>query len=753
MVGVDVGGTFTDVFVWDEAAGRVTTAKVPSTRGDQSGGFVEGIRSRVGDFAEIATVVHGTTVGTNALLERKGARTGIITTAGFRDVLEMRRRDRPTTWGLWGTFEPVVPRDLRREVAERVLADGTVEAPVALDQVEDRGAGAGRGGLRGGLRLLHQRLCQRRQRAPARSRRCAASGPTPYVTAATEIMPEIREFERLSTAALNAYLQPVVSAYLDRLEGALAAGGFGGDVLIVQSNGGVMTVETAKRFPVRTALSGPAAGVIAARAIARAAGFENVITCDMGGTSFDVSLIAGGEAALAAQTAIDFGMVVRTPMIEITTIGAGGGSIARVDAGGILQVGPESAGSDPGPACYGQGNDRPTVTDANLVLGRINPDRPIGERGRLDVEAAREAVRAHVGGPLGLDVKDAAEAILKVANARMAGAIRLVSIERGHDPARFAAMPFGGGGALHAGALMRDVGLGSAIVPRFPGVTSALGCVVADMRHDRVQTVNRPLAELDCAALEAEMRGVADEAEAAAGARRRRLRAHRAGVRARHALSRPDAHRGRAAAGPGCARRGRGSSAAFDDAYRAAYGRLLAGDPGARAELPRRGDRAAAAFRHGGLRAAGGPGRGGAARRAAGPGRWRRARGAGLGAAGAAGGRRGRRPGDPGAAGHDDLRRPRPDGPGGPLRQPDHHAERAMERAFDPATTALVLVDLQNDFLHPRGRLWPRPGRRSRGDRRPARPARAAGRGGARGRAAGSSRRISRWCRARAASP
>ena len=405
----------------------------------------------------------------------------------------------------------------RLEVDERVLADGTIETPVALDQVAAQ------------ARALREVGCEAvcvffiNGYANAMNEQQAVEAvrslwPTPYVSAATEIIPEIREFERLSTATLNAYLQPVVSSYLDRLEGELKAHGSAADVLIVQSNGGVMAVETAKRFPVRTALSGPAAGVIAARAIARAAGFPNVITCDMGGTSFDVSLIADGEAALAAQTAIDFGMVIRTPMIEITTIGAGGGSIAWVDAGGILQVGPESAGSNPGPACYGQGNDRPTVTDANLVLGRINAERPIGGKlDRLDVTVAREAIQAHVAATLDLDVLDAAEAVLKVANAKMAGAIRLVSIERGLDPAKFAAMPFGGGGALHAGALMRDVGLGWALVPRFPGVTSALGCVVADMRHDRVQTVNRLMSELDCPTLETEMRAVADETEALLG--------------------------------------------------------------------------------------------------------------------------------------------------------------------------------------------------------------------------------------------
>jgi N-methylhydantoinase A len=253
-------------------------------------------------------------------------------------------------------------------------------------------------------------------------------------------------------------------------------------------------------------LSGPAAGVIASSHIAKAAGFANVITCDMGGTSFDVSLIASNKTVLAAQTAVDFGLVIRTPMIEITTIGAGGGSIAWIDRGGLLQIGPESAGSDPGPVCYGLGNTRPTVTDANLVLGRINADRPIGGKlDRLDVAAAEAAIAEHVGKPLGLDTMAAAEAIVRVANSRMAGAIRLVSIERGYNPRQFAAMPFGGGGGLHVGALIKEVGLANALVPRFPGVTSALGCVIADMRHDFVRTINQMLDGLDVAQLDALM--------------------------------------------------------------------------------------------------------------------------------------------------------------------------------------------------------------------------------------------------------
>ncbi|MCP4997580.1 MAG: hydantoinase/oxoprolinase family protein [Hyphomicrobiales bacterium] len=514
VIGVDVGGTFTDVFVLDEAAGTTTTSKVPSTHGDQSKGFIEGIASRVERFSNISTVVHGTTVGTNALLERKGARTGIITTQGFRDVLEMRRRDRPTTWGLKGAFTPVVERPDRVEVNERVLSDGSVLVAVDEEEARARALDLASAGCESVCVFFINGYANadNEQRAVEAVR---SVWPNPYVTAATEILPEIREFERLSTATLNAYLQPVVSSYFDRLETGLAGNGFEGDILIVQSNGGVMAVDTAKRFPVRTALSGPAAGVIAATEIAGAAGFDNIITCDMGGTSFDVSLVAGGKAALSAQTSIDFGMVVRTPMIEITTIGAGGGSIASVDQSGLLQVGPQSAGSDPGPVCYGLGNTAPTVTDANLVLGRINAARPIGGKlDRLDVGAARAAIDADIGNKLDLSVEDAAEAILRLANAKMAGAIRLVSIERGHDPAKFAAMPFGGGGALHAGALINEVGLGSALIPRYPGITSALGCVVADMRHDKVQTVNQLLDQLDAADLGVKMNADADAMEA-----------------------------------------------------------------------------------------------------------------------------------------------------------------------------------------------------------------------------------------------
>ena len=505
LVGVDVGGTYTDVFVLNLNEGAISVAKVPTTAPDQSEGFLEAVTSSVSEVSQIATIVHGTTVATNALLERRGAKTGVITTKGFRDVLEMRRRDRPTTWGLWGTFEPIVPRDLRLEVEERILADGTIDTKLDVAEVKNAAS------------YLLEKQCAAlsivfinsyvNNRNEQEAKKAAQEiWPNSHITVSSEILPEIREYERASTATLNAFLQPPVSDYLKTLETSLEQQEFRGQVLIVQSNGGVMNLERAKTLPVRTALSGPAAGVIAAAYIGMVAGQPNIISCDMGGTSFDVSLIVNGESSLSAQSSIGFGMVVRTPMVEIVTIGAGGGSIARVDEGGLLQVGPDSAGSSPGPACYGLGNMAPTVTDANVLLGRINSQNPIGGKlKKLDVEAAKSAIQSKIAEPLGINVFEAADAILQVANGKMASAIRLVSVERGHEPGTFAAMPFGGGGALHAGALIKEVGLACALVPRFPGITSALGCVIADMRYDQVQTINQQLGSLDLEFLDNQM--------------------------------------------------------------------------------------------------------------------------------------------------------------------------------------------------------------------------------------------------------
>ncbi len=497
LVGIDVGGTFTDVFVIDQDTGKASVHKVPSTRGKEADGFFHGLGNGAPDLRAVAAVIHGTTVGTNALLERKGARAGLITTSGFRDILEMRRRDRPTTWGLWGQYEPVIPRSMSRQVEGRILSDGREHVPfdevgfcAAVDDLIEAGAQS--------VGVVFINAFANDDHENRARQLLNARWPNAHISISSELLPEIREYERASTTVLNAYLQPPVGDYLATLENRLAENNFGGEFLIVQSNGGLMRAQEAARTPVKTALSGPAAGVYASAYLARGSGFDNIITCDMGGTSFDISLVSDGEAALAAQASVDFGLVIRSPMIEITTIGAGGGSIACVDAGGIIQIGPESAGSVPGPVCYGQGNQRPTVTDANVVLGRINSDSPIGGKlESLDTDAARTAIMDEIGTPLGLDVMQAAEAIIDVANARMAGAIRLVSIERGHDPRSFAAMPFGGGGALHCCALVREINFAGALVPRFPGVVSALGCVIADMRHDFVRTVQEPVSTSD----------------------------------------------------------------------------------------------------------------------------------------------------------------------------------------------------------------------------------------------------------------
>ncbi len=509
VVGVDVGGTFTDFFFLDETTGDCKVAKVQTTLNNQAEGFLAGILKNVDQVADITTVVHGTTVGTNALHERKGAKTGIITSEGFRDVLEMRRRDRPQTWGLWGSFQPVVPRNLRLEVAERTLADGTVQTTVNREEVKQAAHKLLAAGVES-VSIVFINSYANPENEQIALKIVKEIWPNEFVEISANILPEIREFERTSTTTLNAYLQPTIGSYLAKIEAGLKDEGFKGQLLIVQSNGGVMTVDTARNLPIRTALSGPAAGVIASAYIACEADFPHVITCDMGGTSFDVSLVENCKNTLSAQTNIGFGMTIRTPMIEITTIGAGGGSIAKVDSTNLLQVGPESAGSFPGPVCYGLGNDCPTVTDANVVLGRINADKPIGGKlSRLDVKSAKASIEKQIAAPLGLDVMTAAEAIIKVANSKMAGAIRLVSIERGYDPQKFAAMPFGGGGALHVGALIREVGLRSAIIPRYPGINSALGCVIADMRHDFVQTVNGVLGVLDLKKLEQAMLSLA----------------------------------------------------------------------------------------------------------------------------------------------------------------------------------------------------------------------------------------------------
>jgi N-methylhydantoinase A len=492
QIGVDVGGTFTDLLALDPANGVFRVAKVPSTPEDQSVGFTAGLAVLETELAAVAALVHGTTVATNAVLERKGARCGLITTAGFRDVLELGRRTRPNPYGMTGSFEALIPRDLRTEVTERIDAAGRVVTPLdetavrqAVSRLRERGAEALV------IHFIHAYA------NPAHEQRCATIAreiwPNRFVTLGSDILREVREFERGSTAALNGYVQPIVSRYLGRLSQNLRGAGLSNELLVMQGNGGMMAAGTAIDLAVHTIMSGPAAGAIAAAWIGVQAGHPNLVACDMGGTSFDVSLIAAGEPALSAEKDIAYGVPLRVPLVDIHTIGAGGGSIARITRAGLLQVGPESAGARPGPIAYGRGGTAVTVTDANLLLGRLNPDRLTGVAGTAPTETIAAAIEEQIGAPLGLDPIAAAAAILAVTTNQLAHAIRLVSVEKGHDPRDFALFAFGGAGPLHAVEIARELGLPTVLVPRFPGITSGLGCVLAPIRHDFVQSIGQPL--------------------------------------------------------------------------------------------------------------------------------------------------------------------------------------------------------------------------------------------------------------------
>jgi N-methylhydantoinase A len=496
QIGVDVGGTFTDLLALDPERGVFRVAKMPSTPEDQSVGFIAGLSVLETDLTAVAALVHGTTVATNAVLERKGARCGLITTAGFRDVLELGRRTRPNPYGMTGSFEALIPRDLRAEVSERIDAAGRVLTP--LDEAAVRQE-VHRLRARGAEALVIQFIHSYAN--PSHEQRCAEIArelwTNQYVTLSSDILREVREFERGSTAALNGYVQPIVSRYLGRLSQNLRSAGLNNELLVMQGNGGMMSTGTAVDLAVRTVLSGPAAGAIAAARVGAQAGYPNLVACDMGGTSFDVSLIAAGEPALSAEKDIAYGVPLRLPLVDIHTIGAGGGSIARITRAGLLQVGPESAGARPGPIAYRRGGTDVTVTDANLVLGRLNPDRLTGAAGVAPMERIAAAIEAQIGAPLGLDAIAAAVAVLAVTTNQLAHAIRLVSVEKGHDPRDFALFAFGGAGPLHAVEIARELGIPTVLVPRFPGITSGLGCVLAPVRHDFVQSIGQPLANAE----------------------------------------------------------------------------------------------------------------------------------------------------------------------------------------------------------------------------------------------------------------
>ncbi len=497
IVGVDVGGTFTDLIVLDDATGAVRIAKVPSTPDNQAFGVLSAIEQGGAALDEIETIVHGTTVTTNALLERKIASCGLITTKGFRDSLELGRRTRPNPYGLIGSFDCLIPRNLRLEAIERMDADGEIVTPLDEQSVRDAVQRLIEDGVESlVIHFLHSYINDAHERRAEEIAR--EMWPNNYVTRGSAIMAEYREYERGTTAMINASVQPVLDRYIKRLRDELKGRGYAHDLLVMQGNGGTVSSTIIADAAVNTVMSGPASGVIAAAYTATRAGQPNVIACDMGGTSCDVALIKDGIPQVSSELEIEYAMPIHVPMVDVRTIGAGGGSIAHISAAGILEVGPESAGSVPGPICYGRGGKRPTITDANLVLGRLNPDAILAADAKVSLQDVRDALVAQIARPLGLaSAEDAAAAIIQIANTKMAGALRMVSLARGHDPRDFALFPFGGAGPLHAAALARELGVPKVLVPARPGITNAVGCIVADVRHDYVNTVNTPLPAAD----------------------------------------------------------------------------------------------------------------------------------------------------------------------------------------------------------------------------------------------------------------
>ncbi len=496
IIGVDVGGTFTDLVTIDGDTGKIRIAKTPTTLENQANGVINALDLADVSLPEVDLIVHGTTTTTNAVLERKLSKTGLITTAGFRDVLELGRRTRPQPYGMKGQFFPVIPRDLRLEVAERMDATGNVLTP--LDE----------NGLRTAVQTLLEAGCEalvihflHAYANPDHEKRAADIAaeiwPNDYITTGHSLLSETREFERGVTAAVNASVQPLLERYVRRLRDRLGEKGYAGDVLVMNGNGGMVASRLVSREAAKTVMSGPASGVMAAAYTGQRAGEHNLLTYDMGGTSTDVALVRNGTPPVSNEIEIEYAMPIHVPMVDVRTVGAGGGSIATVNAAGLLEVGPASAGADPGPICYGKSGQEPTISDANMLLGRLNPDKLNAVAGGISQARIAEIFDQKLGEPLGVDAMAAAEAVIRLANAKMAGAIRMVSLSLGADPRDFALFAFGGAGPLHAAALAKELGVPRVLIPARPGMTNALGCIVADLRHDYVQTVNQPLGSAD----------------------------------------------------------------------------------------------------------------------------------------------------------------------------------------------------------------------------------------------------------------
>ena len=532
-IGCDIGGTFTDI-VAQMGDGALHVRKVASTPNDPGEAVVAGLADLLADvgasLSDVREVVHGTTVGSNTILQKAGAKTGLITTAGFRDILEIGRIRTPTMFDLtWEKPEPLVPRRHRLEVGERMGADGNVVRPLVDDEVLAAGKRLVDEGIEA-VAICYINSCFNAEHERRSASLLADHFPDLLVTASCDVLPEMKEYERTSTTVVNAYLLVEMRRYLANLTRNLGAAGMTAPLLVVASSGGMMRVETASEIPVFAVGSGPAGGGMGAARLGQANGNPDAIAFDMGGTTAKASIIEGGAPMLTSEyefrdgisTPSRFikggGYMLKVPAIDIAEVGAGGGSIAWIDDGGLLQVGPLSAGADPGPACYGRGNDRPTVTDANVVLGYLNPAGLAGGSLEIDPQLSERAIMTHIGEPLGLNLVQAASGVRKIANVAMARAIRSVTVERGRDARDMVLMAFGGGGPVHAVEVAGLLGIREVIVPAMSGVFCSVGMLASDVEHNFVRNILRPLAQLDAQTFAAAVEGLAADGRARLGA-------------------------------------------------------------------------------------------------------------------------------------------------------------------------------------------------------------------------------------------
>ena len=514
-IGVDIGGTFTDLVTFDSAAGGLAMSKSFTTPADRTDGVLDVLAEDGVALSAVSQFVHGTTTATNAVVERKGGRVGLISTAGFRDTLEIMRINRERHYDLqWASPVPLVPRRLRFEATERMDYRGRIVTPLdigalAATVAEMRAAAVESIAvcfLFSFMNPIHERQARDV---------ISQVWPAVPVSISSEILPEIREYERSSTVVIDAYVKPVMGTYFENLEQRLASEGMQCGVTVISSGGGIVPVAEAKATPVRTLQSGPAGGVIGAAHLGTQSGYPNLLAIDVGGTSFEVSLIEGGVPSRTTEGFIEWGIPFKIPLVDVKSIGAGGGSIARVDPGGLIQVGPDSAGSEPGPVCYSKGGTLPTLTDAYVTIGLIDPAYFLGGRVQLDAGAARDAIRSQIADQVGMTAAQAALGIVRVAEASMVGAMRIVSIQRGYDPRDYAMIAYGGAGPVSAVELARELGVGTVLVPRFPGAFCAFGGLCADIRFDFVRSYLRRMEELDLVTLTTLSEELVTEGEAA----------------------------------------------------------------------------------------------------------------------------------------------------------------------------------------------------------------------------------------------